>query len=86
MDDTKSPVTELNELEFFEGKLLVNVWMANYVLKVNPEDGKVEWFFYINFRTYDFTHLVYKILIIFNLISLRSMKLDQVNYISSDHI
>ena len=42
------PVTEsgyaldhINELEFIKGFIYANVWMANYIVKINPETGEV---------------------------------------------
>jgi len=39
-DDEKS-YNELNELEFFDGKLYANVWFKDYILAIDPKSGKV---------------------------------------------
>jgi hypothetical protein len=32
----------LNELEFINGYIYANIWMKNYIVKINPQTGKVE--------------------------------------------
>lgn len=39
--DNKGPITNLNELEFINGKLYANVWQQNYIVVVDPNTGKV---------------------------------------------
>ncbi len=31
----------LNELEYIKGFIYANVWMKNYIVKINPRDGKI---------------------------------------------
>lgn len=38
----KTPVKNLNELEFVNGKIYANVWMTKYIVVINPKTGKVE--------------------------------------------
>ena len=35
------PVKFLNELELVDGSIYANVWETNYIVKINPETGKV---------------------------------------------
>lgn len=35
------PVSSLNELEMVEGELFANVWMTNFVARIDPATGKV---------------------------------------------
>lgn len=37
-----SPLSQLNELEFFEGRLLANIYESNWIAMINPVDGVVE--------------------------------------------
>ncbi|MGE4587615.1 MAG: glutaminyl-peptide cyclotransferase [Mangrovibacterium sp.] len=39
--DDQGPVQYLNELEYYNGCLYANVWTSNYVVKIDPENGKV---------------------------------------------
>lgn len=39
--DQGAPVNNLNELEYVDGFVYANVWQTNYILKINPADGKV---------------------------------------------
>ena len=36
-----SPQQRLNELEFIKGYIYANIWMTNYIVKINPSDGKI---------------------------------------------
>ena len=36
-----SPVPHLNELEFVKGEVFANIWMTDYVARINPATGKV---------------------------------------------
>ncbi len=36
-----APVGELNELEYVDGEIWANVWQTDYILRVNPADGRV---------------------------------------------
>lgn len=37
--------TNLNELEFINGKIYANIWQTNYILVINPESGAVEQYY-----------------------------------------
>ena len=37
----KNPVTNLNELEYFEGFIWANIWHDNRIVKINPTTGEV---------------------------------------------
>ena len=39
--DNKSPVKELNELEFVQGEIYANIWHDNRIATINPENGRV---------------------------------------------
>ena len=39
--DNKGPVKYLNELEYYDGFLYANIWTTNYVVKIDPNTGKV---------------------------------------------
>lgn len=39
--DNKGPVTNLNELEYVDGKIYANVWMSDMVVVIDPKTGKV---------------------------------------------
>lgn len=41
-DKNGNGVKEINEIEFVNGKLWVNQWMTNFIMKVDPDTGKVE--------------------------------------------
>lgn len=41
---------QINELEYINGKIFANVWLTNYILVINPENGRVE-------RYYDLSNL-----------------------------
>jgi len=34
-------IDHLNELEYINGYIYANLWMQNFILKINPEDGEV---------------------------------------------
>jgi glutamine cyclotransferase len=36
-----APVTQLNELEYVKGALYANVWKTEFVLKIDPADGRI---------------------------------------------
>jgi glutamine cyclotransferase len=40
--DNYGPVDNLNELEYVNGAIYANKYLTNYILKINPETGKVE--------------------------------------------
>jgi glutamine cyclotransferase len=35
------PVTMLNELEYVQGELYANVWQTEYILRIDPQTGRV---------------------------------------------
>ncbi len=39
--DNVGPITNLNELEFIEGKIYANVWQQNYIVVIDPTSGKI---------------------------------------------
>lgn len=39
--DYKTPVKQLNELEFVDGYIFANVWDTNTIVKIDPNSGKV---------------------------------------------
>lgn len=39
--DNNGPIKNLNELEFFNGKVYANVWQESYLISFDPETGKV---------------------------------------------
>ena len=36
-----SPKSLLNELEFIQGFIYANIWQSNYIVKIDPSNGKV---------------------------------------------
>jgi glutamine cyclotransferase len=45
-----SPAVKMNEIEYWRGRILANVWYEDVLLVINPENGKVE-------KEYDFSTL-----------------------------
>jgi glutamine cyclotransferase len=41
VNDNNGPVANLNELEFVKGFVYANIWQSDYIVKINPADGKV---------------------------------------------
>lgn len=39
--DNLGPITNLNELEYIDGKVYANVWQQNYIVVIDPSSGKV---------------------------------------------
>ena len=39
--DGQRPVEELNELEWFHGEILANVWQTDKIARISPTDGKI---------------------------------------------
>jgi glutamine cyclotransferase len=35
------PVHQLNELEFIQGKIWANIWQTDFIIQIDPTDGKV---------------------------------------------
>ncbi|MGI8951816.1 MAG: glutaminyl-peptide cyclotransferase [Chitinophagaceae bacterium] len=42
VNDNYGPVANLNELEYIKGYVYANQYETNYILKINPETGRVE--------------------------------------------
>jgi glutamine cyclotransferase len=40
--DNTGPVPNINELEYINGYIYANQWQTRYILKINPQTGKVE--------------------------------------------
>jgi glutaminyl-peptide cyclotransferase len=41
VSDNNGPVPNINELEFINGFIYANQWQTNYILKIDPANGKV---------------------------------------------
>jgi glutaminyl-peptide cyclotransferase len=39
--DNNGPVGNINELEYVDGLIYANVWQTNYIVKIDPETGKI---------------------------------------------
>ncbi len=39
--DGRTPIPQLNELEFVNGEIFANVWMTDYVVRIAPATGRV---------------------------------------------
>jgi glutamine cyclotransferase len=39
--DNNGPVGSLNELEYIDGFIYANVWLTNYIVKIDPSNGHV---------------------------------------------
>lgn len=40
--DTKGrPVREINELEFIKGEIWANIWHSDFIMRIDPKDGKI---------------------------------------------
>ena len=39
--DNNGPVASINEMEYVDGFIYSNVWMTNYIVKIDPSSGKV---------------------------------------------
>jgi glutaminyl-peptide cyclotransferase len=35
------PLANINELEWFKGEVLANVWQTNYIARIDPKTGKI---------------------------------------------
>lgn len=40
--DGGKPIGELNELEYIEGEVWANVWMTNFIVRIDPSNGKIK--------------------------------------------
>ena len=51
-------ITNINELEYIQGKIYANIWQEDYIVIINPSDGKIEGIIdlkgIINSRKYDY--------------------------------
>ncbi len=41
VSDSQGPITQLNELEYIQGKIYANIWMTNQIVIIDPLTGKV---------------------------------------------
>jgi glutamine cyclotransferase len=39
--DNKGPISNLNELEYIDGKIYANVWQQDFIVVIDPISGKV---------------------------------------------
>ncbi len=39
--DNNGPVDSINELEYVDGVIYSNIWLTNYIIKIDPQSGKV---------------------------------------------
>ncbi len=39
--DNNGPVAKINELEYVDGFIYSNIWMTNYIIKIDPTSGRV---------------------------------------------
>lgn len=39
--DGKTPIDQLNELEFVEGEIFANIWQTDRIARISPQSGKV---------------------------------------------
>jgi len=39
--DQGQPVTRLNELEYIEGEIFANVWLSDFIARINPSTGNI---------------------------------------------
>jgi glutamine cyclotransferase len=39
--DETGPVSRLNELEYVEGEVFANIWMRDYIVRIDPDTGQV---------------------------------------------
>jgi glutamine cyclotransferase len=39
--DNNGPVANVNELEYIRGFIYANIWLTNYIIKIDPASGKV---------------------------------------------
>ena len=50
LDETGKPLNSINELEYVDGFIYANVFLTNYIVKIDPKQGKV-------IATFDMTSL-----------------------------
>lgn len=41
LDEDNRPVTQLNELEWIKGEIWANVWQSGWIMRIDPESGKI---------------------------------------------
>ena len=41
VEDNNGPVSNVNELEYINGYIYANIWQTNYIIKIDPQNGKV---------------------------------------------
>jgi len=41
VSDRQKPIDKLNELEYFQGEILANVWMSDRIARISPDTGAV---------------------------------------------
>ena len=39
--ENNKPVDNINELEYVDGSIYANIWLTNYIIKIDPSSGKV---------------------------------------------
>lgn len=49
--DENGPLGNINELEYVDGYIYANIWLTNYIVKIDPKQGKVV-------AKYDFTNFI----------------------------
>lgn len=49
--DENGPLANINELEYVDGFIYANIWQTNYIIKIDPKQGKVV-------KKYDLTALI----------------------------
>lgn len=50
-DETGNPLNNINELEYVDGFIYANIWLTNYIVKIDPKQQKV-------IARYDFTTVI----------------------------
>jgi glutaminyl-peptide cyclotransferase len=40
-DDLGAPLTNINELEYINGEIYANIWLTNWIVRIDPVSGKV---------------------------------------------
>ena len=48
VNDNKTPINNLNELEFINGEIYANVWKTDKIAKINPETGNITGWIFLN--------------------------------------
>ena len=42
VNDRGAAIDQLNELEYIKGEIWANVWQTDYIIRINPADGKIK--------------------------------------------